>query len=244
MRDQLPLLKTLSEKDIAILTLIHSKATLPAEVQSLRGLVEGPRKALEEVRGRIDTLEAQLNARRSSLVDEEAALQHSQDKQSSVQNNREYDAVHAEILVHTERLEDLRTDIDMMSQELTRLREAVVQLEATFAEANEKHAAPIAELEARLAAIDGKIEAVKSEKNVVEQQLRSDVRSYYRRLLDSKKPRLLSGKQETVIACIVNVSHSCPVCHGSLPRPKIQAARKMEKLETCSSCGSILVWDE
>jgi uncharacterized protein len=241
MHENFKTLLQVNELDTKIINLENSKKTLPAKIEKLKTKVTAESSRLNQLRSAIKLLEEQISENQSTLDDEKIALGHSNERLNSISTNREYDAVHAEIVTHSERIKNLEEKILTLSEDVDDSQTKLPELEKKFEEISLKNQPEIDKLQAELDAIDAHISEKNAELKKLKKGLESEFLNYYERLVKSKKPLLLGNKQQGVVAIIKDGSLSCNVCFRSFTRQKVQMVKR-GGLQTCDNCGSLLIW--
>jgi uncharacterized protein len=199
---------------------------------------------IREAADRISELETQLeeSGKEKTAIAQEAeearqALERSRTRLANIRTNREYDAVHSEIEAHEatiaggkSRLESIEENRDKAEKEVAEVREQRDQLE-------KEHAPTLDELKEKIAAIDGKRQALVKKREAIAKEIPQRFLRTYEHIIKRRK----SGQ---VLSFVSSDSRTCSVCHKVLEPQVINELRAGTRLNICQSCGSILAWKE
>ncbi|MCG3120783.1 MAG: hypothetical protein ALAOOOJD_03623 [bacterium] len=234
MLDELKTLIALQHVDGQLLALEKAKGDLPGRVLELKSQLE---QVAAQQHEKSETLAATQKKRRSA----EQALQMAKERKKkydeqlyAVKNNKEYDAVTAEIEMAVADIDQAETDI----------LEAIEQEEALVKE--------VAEQEGRLGVLQNEYneqQAILTEReqetrSMVEalQQQRNDLVGKLRKPLLGAYQRILHGKDGVAVVAVAR--GSCGGCSTRIPPQRVMEIREMNQIRYCESCGRILVYDD
>lgn len=218
-----------------------AKSTLPAQIKELTARVEKEKNRYLSLNSRIEKQNEDLSASKNALADEQSKLAESNEKLSSISTNREYDAVHTEIIVHTEKIQELEEHVHQVEEAVASAISDVEPFKKSYEEAQETLQPRIDQLQSELASVDEKIAVLEKESDEQKALLAKATLQYFERLLASKLPRLKSGKQKGIISEIRRGDSNCSICRTNITNRKLQALRRGSSLQFCDLCGSILL---
>jgi predicted nucleic acid-binding Zn-ribbon protein len=232
--EDLKTLIDLQNVDSQLFTLEKAKGDLPHRVVELKSQLD-QLAALR--RQKAEALEATQSSRRAA----EGALQMAKERKKkydnqlySVKNNKEYDAVTAEIEAAAVEIDEIETKIlEAIEQEETLQKELAEQeqrLKALQSEYDEQEAI----LAAREAETRSMAEALQSQRNGLVIKLRKPLLGAYQRILNGKDG----------LAVVEVIRGSCVGCSTRIPPQRVMEIREMNQIFYCESCGRILVWLE
>jgi hypothetical protein len=151
----------------------------------------------------------------------------------SVKNNKEYDAVTAEIEAAVVEIDETETKIlEAIEQEETLQKELAEQeqrLKSLQSEYNEQETL----LAAREAETRSMAEILQSQRSGLIGKLRKPMLSAYQRILNGKDG----------LAVVEVIRGSCGGCSTRIPPQRVMEIREMSQIHYCESCGRILVWN-
>jgi predicted nucleic acid-binding Zn-ribbon protein len=152
----------------------------------------------------------------------------------AVKNNKEYDAVTAEIEASVAEIDDTETQIleaieleDTLRKETDEQGERLKILQAEYDEQQ-------AILAAREQETRSKVEALQKQRESLMVQLRRQTVGAYQRILNGKDG----------LAVVEVVRGSCGGCSTRIPPQRVMEIREMNQIRYCESCGRILVWNQ
>jgi predicted nucleic acid-binding Zn-ribbon protein len=229
-------LKTLVELqtvDSQLFALEKAKGDLPYRVLELKGQLN---QLTTLRRQKAETLETTQSSRRAA----EGALQMAKERKKkydnqlySVKNNKEYDAVTAEIEAAVAEIDKTETKIlETIEDEETLQKELAEQderLQALQKEYDEQETL----LRAREAETHSMAEVLQSQRNGLIVKLRKPILGAYQRILNGKDG----------LAVVEVVRGSCAGCSTRIPPQRVMEVREMNQIFYCESCGRILVWN-
>jgi predicted nucleic acid-binding Zn-ribbon protein len=232
--EELKILVDLQSVDSQLLTLEKAKGDLPKRVFELKLQWE---QAEQAHRQKSEALEVTQKNRRAA----EGALQMAKERKKkydnqlyAVKNNKEYDAVTAEIEASVAEIDDTETQIleaieleDTLRKETDEQGERLKILQAEYDEQQ-------AILAAREQETRSKVEALQKQRESLMVQLRRQTVGAYQRILNGKDG----------LAVVEVVRGSCGGCSTRIPPQRVMEIREMNQIRYCESCGRILVWNQ
>jgi hypothetical protein len=231
--EDLKTLVDLQNVDSQLFALEKAKGDLPHRVLELKSQLD-QLTALH--RQKAEALQAAQHGRRTA----EGALQMVKERKKkydnqlySVKNNKEYDAVTAEIEAAAVEIDETETKIlEAIEQEETLQKELAEQderLKLLQKEYDEQEAI----LAAREAETRSMAEVLQNQRNGLISKLRKPMLSAYQRILNGKDG----------LAVVEVVRGSCGGCSTRIPPQRVMEIREMSQIYYCESCGRILVWN-
>jgi predicted nucleic acid-binding Zn-ribbon protein len=225
----------LQEIDLKIREQEEAKRQYPADAAGLEAQISEKAAAVTTAENRLAQLASGVAAADEQAAKLRESLNKSQERLSSIQTNREYDAVHKEIeaqkamLASSEsRKAALEADIEAGK---TALEGARAALESIKAELRPQ----IDDLNAKISAIDSVIAGIAAERDTVSPAVSLPTLRTY----DSIRKKRKSGK---AISQVNPEDRTCGVCSIVLQPQFCNEIRHGNKILLCENCGSILVW--
>ncbi|MCI0696022.1 C4-type zinc ribbon domain-containing protein [candidate division KSB1 bacterium] len=233
MLEDLKTLVDLQNVDSQLFALERAKGDLPHRVMELKSQLDQLAKLHRQ---KAEALQAAQSGRRTA----EGALQMAKERKKkydnqlySVKNNKEYDAVTAEIEAAAAEIDETETRIlEAIEQEETLQKELAEQeqrLKAVQSEYEEQKAI----LAAREAETRSMTEVLQSQRNSLVVKLRKPLLGAYKRILNGKDG----------LAVVEVIRGSCGGCLTRIPPQRVLEIREMSQIHYCESCGRILVWN-
>lgn len=233
MLEDLKTLVELQQVDSELLALERAKGDLPKRVLELKSQLEQITARRHE---KTEALAAAQKDRRAA----EGALQMAKERKKkydeqlySVRNNKEYDAVTAEI-------EMAVFDIDENETKILQEIELEDGLKKEVAEQEERLAAAQSEFDAQQAILTEREMETRSMTGTFQQQ-RDALVAKLRKPILSAYLRILNGKDGLAVVSVIR--GSCGGCSTRIPPQRVMEIREMNQIRYCESCGRILVLD-
>ena len=234
MLEELKILVELQSVDGQLLALEKAKGDLPNRVLELQSQLE---QLVEQQRQKTAALANTQSQRRSA----EGALQMARERKKkydeqlySVKNNKEYDAVTAEIEMAVADIDQTETKIleaieqeDLLKKETAELDEKLKTLQAEY----DEQQAVLAQRERETRSM---VEALQQQRNELAAKLRKPVLGAYQRILNGKDG----------LAVVEVMRGSCGGCSTRIPPQRVMEIHEMNQIRYCESCGRILVWND
>jgi len=201
-------------------------------------------------------LEAELTAGEAELA-RLRADHHATESELTVQNlelrtlEEKRDRFRAQLYggtVHNPRqLGDLQGEVEMLSREIGRLEERVLEL----MEAMEEQREALREREAQQAAIRRQLEEVRAKYEEASARLRAEVAEMERHREEAAQqvsPRLLKRydqirARQGNLGIVRVTGPTCPGCHIAFPSDTLKSLKAGREQLACDNCGRLLFWD-
>jgi predicted nucleic acid-binding Zn-ribbon protein len=233
LRDQLKRLEELQRYDAQIQELTNALSSIPAKLQATQN-------DLARVEGLLTTERAQLvesqryYAEQKGLLEtDETHVSSAKHKLSQAKNSKEYVAAQREI-------DQTRESVQTREGEMTKLVEAVKSKEKLLSERDadvqglrDSIAKDGEAARARMAELEGKIAAIKTDRDKIAAGVRADVLKRYGTI------RMRRG-----LAVVSVRNGTCTGCNMNLPPQLFNQLQRGTSLETCPYCHRIVYWDE
>jgi len=231
--EDLKTLVELQQVDSELLTLERAKGDLPKRVLELKS-------QLEQITALRHEKTAALAAAQKDRRAAEGAVQMAKERKKkydeqlySVRNNKEYDAVTAEIEMAVFDIDENETKIlqgieleDGLQKEVAAQEERLVAVQSEFD-------AQQAILMAREMETRSRTETFQQQRDALVMKLRKPILSAYQ--------RILNGKDGLAVVSVIR--GSCGGCSTRIPPQRVMEIREMNQIRYCESCGRILVLD-
>jgi hypothetical protein len=231
--EDLNTLVDLQNVDGQLFALEKAKGDLPNRVLELKSQLEQLAAFRQQ---KAEALQATQSSRRAA----EGTLQMAKERKKkydnqlySVKNNKEYDAVTAEIEAAILEIDRTETKIlEAIEQEETLQKELAGQderLKVLQSEYGEQEAI----LAKREAETRSMVEALQGQREALVAALRKPLLGAYQRILNGKDG----------LAVVQVIRGSCGGCSTRIPPQRVMEIREMSQIYYCESCGRILVWN-
>lgn len=224
--------------DADIHRLKRRKQNLPAETEKIGQWMEGEKHSAEALQARIAELEKESRSLDVDVAEAKEKKQKSEDRLMHISTNAEYDAVHGEI-------ETAKRNIAKIEERMLQIMSELEQLSPQRKAAQEKLESPeMRSKEADLDTLRKELSAMESEiagKEALRQEAMKKIGTRTLRLYEKLHKAKNNGKCVGVVSDARRVCGSCAV---KLTPQKFINVKKGDTLQTCESCGSILVWQK
>ncbi|MDZ7373075.1 MAG: C4-type zinc ribbon domain-containing protein [candidate division KSB1 bacterium] len=234
MNAQLLVLVQLQEVDSELQRLEATKGDLPHRVNALRSRKEALDARVVELREGLEGAKQERSRAESDfeLLKEQKAKY--QKQLLTVRNNREYDAVTAEI-------EAAERGLDQLETKIIELLEAESRYKSELEKAEKELSSVAGELEQVEKALQEKTRLIESE-----QQRLSSQRE--RLLLQIERPLLASYERirraKGGLAVVPVARGACGGCFTQIPAQRALEIRAGDRIFTCEVCGRYLYWKD
>lgn len=234
MLDELKTLIALQHVDGQLLALEKAKGDLPGRVLELKSQLEQVTALQHE---KAEALAATQKKRRTA----EQALQMAKDRKKkydeqlyAVKNNKEYDAVTAEIEMAMADIDQTETDILVAIDQEETLKKEVAEQESRLGVLQNEYNEQQTILTEREQETRSMVEALQQQRDELVVKLRKPLLGAYQRILHGKDG----------VAVVAVARGSCGGCSTRIPPQRVMEIREMSRILYCESCGRILVYDE
>jgi uncharacterized protein len=233
LRDQLKRLEELQRFDAQIQELTNALQAIPAKLQAAQTDLARVEALLNQERTQLAETQRYYSEQKGQLEGDETHVNSAKHKLSGAKNSKEYVAAQREI-------EQTRESVTNRQAEIGKLVEAIQAKEKLLAD----RAADVQSLKdsiekdseatrGRVAELEGKIGALKSERDKLATQVRPDVLKRYGAI------RLRRG-----LAVVSVRNGTCQGCNMNVPPQLFNTLQRGTTLETCPYCNRIVYWDE
>jgi len=237
MEEELNYLLQLCEFDKNIYQLKKSNKDLPRKIKSLQDENAGAEKRFNSVAAELAICEAKIKEARTFADEEKERLDSSNHRLENISTNKEYDAVHAEIAAHKKNIEDAQATALHYQQVLENIRSDKEKAEKEFQAILEQNSPELQKLTAELNSLESRIEEERKKSDIPRQKISKKTLSIYERILQRRQTPY-------IIATVNDKKRTCEICNRTQPAQKLNELSKMHSLQTCETCGSILIWRE
>lgn len=205
----------------------ESKPKLIEELEIRRNEEEAAVKAIEE---KIKANQMKRKQRELDLQSEEEKIKKLQTQLYQLKTNKEYQTMQQEIegqKADNSRIED---EVLILMEEAETFNKELVKEKSLFAEADKHLNEDKKKIEAEIAALDGEISGIETQRKEVSVLVDKKVLAHYEKILANRDGLALASVK----------SHSCQGCFMNLPPQVINEIKMKDKITTCESCARIL----
>jgi predicted nucleic acid-binding Zn-ribbon protein len=227
----------LQDIDLQIHELVVSSEQFPVQVAEMEAQLAASLGQNDELNARVKQIESERSEAEQAITEAQEAVERSQGRLSTIRTNREYDALHMELESNQSAISSAKSKLDALDAEKGRVEDAIAEGQTQLEELKGELEPKIADLKARIAAIDGQKAELQSKRDAVAAEVPPQHLRAYEHILKRRK----SGK---ALSFAGPDSKTCAVCHKVLEPQVVNELRAARRLTICQSCGSILLWQE
>lgn len=233
MHEDLRLLKELQDLDYWIGELERSKEFLPGMMRDLEQEIERVANDFKQKKERLSQAQVELKDLELRVNENKEQIKKFQDQMLTIKTNKEYDALVAQIeAAKAQVAADEERSLELMN-EIEELRAEVEELEGRQDEIAANHKERLDELQKQLDSVQDKVDKKEAHRDHLKAKVPKQAMSIYE--------RVRRGKGADVVVRLKR--GACGGCYKSQPPQKIQMIKKGETIQTCASCGRILIWE-
>jgi len=236
MIQDLEYLVKLQEIDLRVREQELAKEQYPVAAADLEKRIESAKEMSAAAGGRLTRLSAEIEAAADQAAKLRESLSKSQERLSSIQTNREYDAVHKEIEAQKALLASAEGRKAALESDMEKGKAELAESEKAYENAKAELQPQIDELKAKIGKIDSVIAEIMEERAKVSPMVSLPTMRTY----DSIRKKKKSGRAISM----VGKEKTCGVCFMILQPQLCSEIRRGTKIILCESCGSMFVWDE
>ncbi len=233
MLEDLRLLKELQEVDYWIGELERSREFLPDMMRQLELEIESLNAELKAKKDRLLAAQIELKDVELRVGENKEHVEKYQEQMLTIKTNKEYDALvvqidgaKAQIAADEEKSLALMTEIDDLKNQVAALEEK------SIATKNE-NTVRLQELQVQMDSVQGKVDEKEAQRGHLKHKVPKNIMAIYE--------RVRKGKGGDVVVRLRR--GACGECYKSQPPQKIQLIKKGDSIQTCASCGRILIWE-
>jgi predicted nucleic acid-binding Zn-ribbon protein len=232
LRDQLKRLEELQRYDAQIQELTNAHKAIPAKLEASQSDFARVEALLINERNQLAESQRYYSDQKSQLQTDESSATGAKHKLSLAKNSKEYVAAQRE-------MEATRDSVQTREQEIAKLIEAVQAKEKLLAERSAELDVLRKSLEKdaevarkKMAEIDGKVAAIKVDRDKVAAGIRPDVLKRYGAI------RMRRGLAVTTVR-----NGTCQGCNMNVPPQLFNVLQRGTSIETCPYCHRIVYWE-
>jgi predicted nucleic acid-binding Zn-ribbon protein len=233
MLEDIKLLIELQDIDYWLGELERSKEYIPDMMNNLRQEMEKIATELQESKDRVQQAKVEAQELELKIAESKEHLEKYQEQMLTIKTNKEYDALVAQI-------EATKTEIESEEETYVNTLDEVEQLEKKIAELDEQNEKVQKDNSERLESLQHEIDSVEG---------KMEEKVSYRQTLKAKVPRNVMSVYQRVRKgrggdVVVRLKRgACGACYKQQTPQKIQLIRNGDSMQTCDSCGRILIWE-
>jgi len=223
----------LQDVDLELRELEKVRDHYPGEISARAQEISDARSGLEELENTLEELARQQRQIERELGDAQVSLKEHEERFSVVATNKEYDALQMEIEACKSGISERESRILDIIENTERISEQIAGEKEGVEEVCTEQQVRIDELQSKLATLQQEVDAVTARREVVSKDIDARVLHLY--------DRRRRGNGLSVAGVRKG---ACGSCFRELPAQQKSDVRRSERMNTCESCGAILVWDD
>jgi len=232
VRDQLQFLLALQQVDDHLRALALEEQQLPQRLQVYEAACTAVRQQLVQQQAAIEHSERQQRAFERELVNHQEAIRKTQSKAHEVKTNKEYSAILAEIDAGKQRLEVLEDQLLALMEATDQQRQAYRVHEQQERVAQQALVAQRHQIQRAQETLRRTMLAAQEQRQQTAAGLEAKLYEQYQKVAAQHSGRGVAQLQEGV----------CSGCHLKVPPQMISEIRLQTQLFTCPHCRLILLW--
>lgn len=232
VEEKLALLFELQQVDSSIDTINRLKGELPMEVADLNDEIEGLAARIDRLTEEISEFEQAISDKRNQKKESESLIEKYTKQQSSVKNNREFDALTKEIELQNLEIQIADKRIREAHEQIEHSKESLEKTQALIESRKEDLAAKNVDLDKIIKQTEKDEKKLAKDREKVEGKLNERLHKAYERI---------RGKYKNGLAVVTVERDACGGCYSSIP-PQIQLEiNSMKRVIQCENCARVLV---
>ncbi len=233
MKEGLLQLLKLQEVDKKLFSLEEAKEKYPAEIDLRRDKIAKERSILSDLEAQSAELAKQQRHCEREIESGKTALREREERFSVVTTNKEYDALQLEIETCKKTIAEYETQLLKALEGQERMQKQIAEEQDAFEEVRAVEQERIDELEGQLGTMQEQIDEVKQNREAVAESIDAQLLQTY----NHKK-----GRHGIRVAAVHR--HACGACYYQMPAQMLNEVRVGDRVISCESCGTIMVWNE
>ncbi len=234
IQHQLMLLVELQELDNEIIEFEEERDKIPGQLEGLEDVLHERRKKLEEVENRMVIIEDDLGEKKQSLDLERLKLKNTRNKETAIQNIKQYEAFVKEVETQEKTSDELEIELKELDQQIEELRKEKALLSEEIKQITEDQAAKRRGLEERIVELDKTLEELYDLRDEKQENIRESIYLKYEYIAERKEG-----------LAVAEVQHGhCLACNMAIPPQMFNELIRGNQLMSCPACGRILVYIE
>jgi predicted nucleic acid-binding Zn-ribbon protein len=233
LRDQLKRLEELQRHDAKIQELEQSLKAVPAKLAATETDLARVEALLASERGQLTETERYYTDQKNQLEQDEENVSGAKHKLSQAKNSKEYMAAQRETESRRDSVASREAEITKLVEAIEAKKKVLSERADTVQEARNTAEKDSAQAKARMAEIQGKIDALRVEREVLTREVRPEVLKRYGGI------RIRRG-----LAVVGVRNGTCRGCNMNIPPQLYNVLQRGTSIETCPSCHRIIYWED
>jgi predicted nucleic acid-binding Zn-ribbon protein len=233
LRDQLKKLEELQKYDAQIQELTNALQAIPAKLEATRTDLTRVEALLTNERAQLAETQKYYKDQKDLVETDESHLNSAKSKQSAAKNTKEYAAAQRELDVTRESMATRQAEIAKLVEAIQAKEKLLAERDADVKTLRSSVDKDSDQARSRIAEIEGKIAALRTDRQKVSATVRPDVLKRYGAI------RMRKG---LALAPVSN--GTCRGCNMNIPPQLFNVLQRGNSVETCPYCHRIIYWEE
>jgi uncharacterized protein len=233
LRDQLKKLEELQKFDAQLQELTNALQAIPAKLDSTRNDLARVEGLLANERAQLVETQRYYSEQKTLVTTDEEHLNSAKTKQSAAKNTKEYAAAQRELDVTRESLTARQGEIAKLVEAIEAKEKLLQEREVDVKKLRSSTEKDDDQAKARMAEIEAKIAALKTDRQKIAGTVRPDVLKRYGAI------RIRKG-----LALAPVSGGTCRGCNMNIPPQLFNILQRGTTVETCPYCHRIIYWED
>ncbi|NMB73686.1 MAG: hypothetical protein GYA21_01000 [Myxococcales bacterium] len=232
----LPVLKSLlalQTVDLKYRELDKDRRHIPARIREIDATLAQARKELADLKNQYDEAELSRQMSESDLKAEKEKIRKWEARLNEIRTNRDYQALSREIEGARKANLGIEDEILRKMQEIEDLKKVIEHKQEDFSRAEKELLAERAELEAKLANINSRVQEQEAARKIAMQGIDGSWLAQY---------EAIRGRRDGIAMAAVLDEH-CLGCHMGIPPQLYNIVLRGQEIRTCPNCARILYYE-
>ncbi|MBL8028714.1 MAG: hypothetical protein JNL74_19980 [Fibrobacteres bacterium] len=228
----------LSRIDQEIFFLRKKQREFPGKISQLKGSLSVDKYGTSQLLTKMETLTTENSRLELELTEHKDGLRKSEDKLMQIKTNEEYDAVHSEISTRKSKITEVENRLLTLVSDMESMSGKIAEAKNSATDDEHKQLLEeITALETENSGLESQIQEKEAKRAEVSAKIGQKILAVYTRMYNSKKTGMHVG-------VVTDYSPACSICGCNLTSQKFLEVKRNDKVVSCETCGSILVWEE
>ena len=233
MQEGLLQLLQLQDVDLALRELEKVRDHYPGEISACEKENADAQRGLVELEETLEELSRQQRQIERELEDSKVSLKQHEERFAVVATNKEYDALQLEIEACKSGISERESRILDIIESTEKISEQIEGEKVGVEEDCSEQQGRIDELQSKLATLQQEVDGIMARREAISKDIDARLLALYDRRRKGNSLGVAGLRKG-----------ACGSCFRELPAQQKSAVRRSEQLNTCESCGAILVWDD
>ena len=239
MRRQLELLMDLQNLDNEIISIELERDKIPGQLEVLETEIKGKRKELQEQEKGLAGLETAREQKRREQELERLKLKNTRNKETAIQNIKQYEAYVKEIETQEKSAEELNEELDEIIEKINKFEAERDRAQGLVKDVEVKIGDLKREMERDVVDYEKKLDLLYNRRDDLAGEVKKHIFEKYESIAELRDGIAVAYAQKKG-----GQEGHCTACHMSLPPQQFNEIMSMNHLHSCPGCSRILVYRE